>query len=410
MNAFCLNKHSSSILILLFTSNMIICNHALASGFRITENSIAGIATSNALVADNINTGALAYNPAAMSFHKEGNIVAGLTYATFNLSVIPAGGTKTDNIGKDSFLLPNLYIMDHINHNWTWGLAINTPFGLETKWPDNTFPAFGGNNALEPALTKLEVINYNPNIAWRLDDNLSVAFGLDYYDVRKANLNSQSTIIEGSGQHHGWNIAFLHDMGDLDFGFSYHSPVSVHIDGTLGVTAVTSSIELPSTMQFGLRYHINDKLAVEIDLDRTGWSSMKSIVIRSKNSGRLLTSSTHNWKDANAWRLGVSYDFNSNTQLRFGYSLDETPQKGDALYSARTPDTDRQTFSIGIAQTISGWTIEAGYMFVILDDHTEYSNTGYTPGPGAEPNGTSAYNGSYEAEGHMLGLGINKKF
>ena len=408
MNALCLNKYFPCFLVLLFVSNIVICSNSLASGFRIAEISIAGIATSNALVANNETPGAMAYNPAVMSFHYGMNVIAGLSYATFDLSVTPTGGTKTNNIGKNTFIIPNLYVMDHINQNWTWGMAINTPFGFETQWPDNTFPAFGGINAVELALTKLEVINYNPNIAWRIDDNLSFAFGIDYYDIRKANLNSQSTIISGSGQHHGWNMAFLHDTGDLDFGFSYRSPVNVHIDGTLGSTPVTSAVELPSIMQFGIRYTVNDKLAVEFDLDRTGWSSMQSILIKSKNSGALLTSSTHNWKNANAWRLGASYELNSKTQLRFGYSLDETPQKEDSLYSARTPDADRQTFSIGIAQNISGWTIEASYMFVTLDDHTENSSTAYTLG--SEPNGTSAYNGNYEADGHMLGLGINKTF
>ena len=408
MNVIHRNKYQSHFLALLISSNMAICNDSLASGFRIAEISIAGIATSNALVANNETPGAMAYNPAVMNFHEGMNVVAGLTYATFDLSVTPTGGTKTDNIGKNTFIIPNLYVMDHINQNWTWGMAINTPFGLETQWPDNTFPAFGGINSIELALTKLEVINYNPNIAWRIDDNLSIAFGVDYYDIRKANLNSQSTIISGSGQHHGWNMAFLHDMGDLDFGFSYHSPVNIHIDGTLGSTPVTSAVELPSIMQVGIRYTVNNKLALELDLDRTGWSSMQSIIIKSKASGSPITSSTHNWKNANAWRLGASYELNSKTQLRFGYSLDETPQKEDSLYSARTPDADRQTFSIGIAQNVSDWTIEASYMFVTLDEHAENSSTAYTLG--SEPNGTSAYNGNYEADGYMLGLGINKSF
>ena len=51
---------------------------AQASGFRIPEASVAGLGATNALVADAKDPGALAYNPAAMSFHKGMQIVTGV--------------------------------------------------------------------------------------------------------------------------------------------------------------------------------------------------------------------------------------------------------------------------------------------------------------------------------------------
>ncbi|MEX2365235.1 MAG: hypothetical protein WD601_01425, partial [Pseudohongiellaceae bacterium] len=52
--------------VLLATGLTLAGSHAFASGFRIPEVSTVGTATSNALVANTTETGALAYNPAAM--------------------------------------------------------------------------------------------------------------------------------------------------------------------------------------------------------------------------------------------------------------------------------------------------------------------------------------------------------
>jgi long-chain fatty acid transport protein len=389
---------------LLFSSH----NSTEASGFRIPESSIAGIALSNAIVANNEELGALAYNPAAMSFYDGLNLVTGLSYLTFDLSVTPVGGRKTDNIGKDSFVIPNLYVMNNINNEWRWGMAINTPFGLETRWPDNTFPAFAGVDQLEVGLTKLEVLNYNPNIAYRVDEHLSIALGVNYYDVQAANLNSQSIPISGTGHHHGWTIAFLQEAGDIDFGFSYRTPVHVNLKGTLASTPVTAGLDLPSMMQFGIHYQFNNELALEFDIERTGWSKFQNITIRYVADGSIATRSSYNWKNSNAYRLGITYDLSNKTQLRFGYALDKTPIKDGALFSARTPDSNRQSYSLGVAQEMADWRLEASYMFVQADAHTENSSTTYTIG--AEPNGTSVYDGSYDAQGHILGLGLTKSF
>ena len=43
--------------------------------------------------------------------------------------------------------------------------------------------------------------------------------------------------------------------------------------------------------------------------------------------GVTLATSTNNWDDANAYRLGISYQLTPRTQLRFGYTLDKTGQK-----------------------------------------------------------------------------------
>ena len=73
-------------------------------------------------------------------------------------------------------------------------------------------------------------------------------------------------------------------------------------------------------------------------------------------------------RTADAIRVGLTYDVRPTTQLRLGYSYDQTGQP-DAHFSARVPDKDRQLFSIGVAQNLGNdITVEAGYMYVLTED------------------------------------------
>jgi long-subunit fatty acid transport protein len=91
-------------------------------------------------------------------------------------------------------------------------------------------------------------------------------------------------------------------------------------------------------------------------------------------NGSTLIQDTNDWQDANAFRFGVTYQLLDQTQLRFGYSYDETAQN-DAHFSARAPDNDRNLFSIGVSHRLDdGWQLEAGYMYVMFNDRN-YSGT-----------------------------------
>ena len=383
-----------------------------ASGFRIPEVSTVGVGTSNALVANTEEIGALPYNPAAMSFHEGKALTTGITILNYDLSVNPDGGTPTDNAGEDTFLIPNFFFMAQGNGPWSFGLGINAPFGLETKWPKDTFPAFAGPlDPLEPELSRIKMLNLNPNLSYKIDDSSSVAFGLDYYHVRKLVFNSHGVNINGAGDGFGFNLGFQKKMGDLSVGLSYRSSVDSDLSGSFDATgiggpilAARASLEFPDMLQLGAYYQVNDQLGVELDIEHTGWSSFDKISVTTV-TGTELTSSTNNWNDVTAYRLGFIYKLNDKTKLLFGYSQDEGSEP-DEYFSARVPGNDRDLISFGVTRDYGEWTLEASYMRVNIDDR-DYNST--TP-PAAEPNGTLAYNGEYESSADLFSLGASMKF
>jgi long-chain fatty acid transport protein len=236
---------------------------------------------------------------------------------------------------------------------------------------------------------------------------------MNYYKMQEVNFDTNAVEIAGKGDGFGWNVSALWVGGPWSFGASYHSSAVVDADGSFNTvtgiaTSAVTSVELPYRLQIGARYQANPKLAVEFDITRTGWSSFDQLIVDAPAPYNFnITTSTNNWSDSNAYRLGATYELNDKTQLRFGYTFDETPQ-GDDFFSARTPDADRHLFSIGAGYDLgNGWSMDASYMYVSFTDRT-ISGTG--PQLGADPNGTSTYAGDYNASVHLFGLGVNKSF
>jgi long-chain fatty acid transport protein len=385
---------------------------AQASGFRIPEISVLGTGTSNALVANTDELGALPYNPANMAFHDTNGLVAGVTYIGYDLKVDTTvqGGGSYDSTGKDSFWVPNIYAMAPGYGKVSFGLGINSPFGLETGWSADTFPSFAALGpaaaAAAPAVSRIQMINVNPNIAYEINSTTSFAFGVDYYQLLDLMLNTQGAKIEGTGSDFGWNIGFTKKFDKWNLGISYRSSVEVDINGVVNDSVgAATSVEFPDMLQFGAYYQATDKWGIELDVERTGWSSFDKIVISAPAAG-LTINSTNNWDDAWAVRLGAIYAMNAKTNLLLGYSYDESGQT-DEYFSARVPDNDRQLFSIGLTHEYSGWTLEAAYMYVMVDDRT--FNTTTPPNP-ADANGTSLYNGTYESSVNLLSVGLSTKF
>jgi long-chain fatty acid transport protein len=390
----------------------IVAGQAHASGFRIPEASIAGLGMSNALVANALELGALPYNPAAMSFHDGTQMMGGLLFVGHDLHVTPSGGAGTVDGHSDSIaIIPNFFVMGEIVPQWHWGLNVNVPFGLESNWPANTFPILSApaTRAAHPAQSKLELININPNLSYAINTHSSVAFGVDYYHVKKVKLDTQLVAISGDGGAFGWNVAALHVSGQWSFGASYRSAITVPIDGTVNTTAATTDLPLPWMLQLGVRYQATDKFGIEFDVERTGWKKFNEIIISSAASGATLVTNTNAWDDANAFRLGASYDLTAQTQLRAGYARDLSGQ-GDDHFTARVPDADRHLFSVGLRHALPGdWEVEAAYMYAMVDDRG-YASAQPFGTYGSDPNGTAAYNGNYESVAHLLGVGVSKKF
>ena len=384
-----------------------------ASGFQLQEASIAGLGSANALVAAPDDPGSMPYNPATMAFRTHAQLFTGVIKITPHLQVTPEGASRGySGTGHSSTHVPNFGITVPVNARWSTGLYFGVPFGAETDWESGAFPAFAGAlKAFTPTKTQLEVYNLNPNVSYRLSPVASIAGGIDYYDLRRAQLDSVGATVKGDGSAYGWNVGGIYLADRWNFGISYRSGVDVAIRGKIdagaaGSSTATSRITLPDRWQLGARYHATTRLAVEFDLVRTGWSRFHGLVI---HHSTLLTSplvSASDFHDTNTYQLGLGYQWGDNTLLRMGYAYGDDAG-GANKFNARAPAAARQSLSIGVAHDINNWRWEAGYMYTQQQDRSYHSNVAYVPGQ--DPDGTNAYNGTYRADAHLLGVGLAVK-
>jgi len=384
--------------------SVITCTISYGSGFRIPESSVAGISLANAIVANNDTPGALIYNPALMSAHEERRTVsANLSNIRLDLHADPDFGTATDNKGQESIVLPGFYYMDRMSSDWAWGLGVDTPFGLITKWPAGTFPLLG---PFEPESSKIKMLNITPNVSFKIDDHNFASFGINYYDITEVEFNTQAVEINGDGHAPGYTLAYYYQRDTWSFGATYRSSVKADIDGDItagGIKAnASTSITFPSMIQIGLRNKLDNQMAIEFDIERTNWSSFDKINIKHEHPAPTIPNpipNTNNWDDVNAYRLGLTYQVDEPLQLRVGYTWDNTPQS-DKYYTPRIPDSNRQIISGGFAYTVqTGLDIEGGLMYIKLDDRT-VSGSG---------EGTGIYDGKYTGNAYLIGLGVTAR-
>lgn len=411
---------------------------ATASGFSVPELSALGTGTANAVVANPQETGAFGYNPSAMGFHDGSSIALGTILINPKFDA-KSGSGNHDSENADWFAAPIFQAALKVNEQWKIGVGVSAPFGLETRWRLGTFPKLSGTfqqptgapppfpssvtlpTGSHPTDSKVEIVVFTPTLAYRVNEELSLAAGIDYYRVAEAKLNSQLANMDGDGDAAGWNASMLFRRDAWSFGASFHSSVTADIDGwyspldprlvQLGVLktgqSVSLDLNLPWRLQLGARYEVNQELAVEFDWTRIGWSSFDKLDVIGSMDG-LITSDVNDWSDANAYRLGLTYDVRPTTQLRFGYSYDETGQD-EKHFSARVPDNDRHLFAIGASQDLGqGWALEAAYMYVKVNERNIRSDVAYRPGE--DVNGSDALNGEYNSSVNLVALELKKSF
>ncbi|WP_295441715.1 outer membrane protein transport protein [uncultured Thiodictyon sp.] len=409
---------------------------ALASGFALPEASAAGVATANAMVANPKELGAIPYNAAAMGFQDKSSLALGALMIAPSFSVNTASGNHSSN-GAAWVAGPMLQAVIKIKDQWRLGLGVTTPFGLETRWTYGTFPALSQSATIpvpgtrstvtvpsgnHPTASKLEILDVAPTGAYRVNDNLSLAVGMDIYWARSARLDSNMGQMSGDGTGYGFNLGALYRVNALSLGLSFHSAATLKLSGdytpanatlvALGRLApaqpASLNLDLPWRLQLGARYEFTKDLAAEFDWTYTGWSQFRQLSVTGDGTGTTISTETNNWNDASAFRLGLTWQVRPATQLRCGYAYDQTGQ-GNSYFSARVPDTDRHTFSIGIAQTLTPmFSVEAGYMYVMGQKRNYSGSVPYSATSGV--NGTTALNGQYEMSAHVVGIEVVATF
>jgi len=175
---------------------------SFGSAFALQEQSGSGLGNAfagGAAAAEDAST--VFWNPAGMS-RMPGIEAAGVASlicltAKFNdhnsqpAALQPLGGNGGD--AGNCNVVPAGYLVVPVNPQWAFGIGVNVPFGLKTKYDSDWIGRF---QAVE---SKVETINVNPGVSWKPTDNLTIGAGANWQRL-KATLTNQVNYAAGIAQ------------------------------------------------------------------------------------------------------------------------------------------------------------------------------------------------------------------
>ena len=397
-----------------------------AAGFQLQEQSASGLGLAYSgmpAAAQDISTAF--WNPAGLKLSGGSALLASAQYVIPTITFRSAGGPPSGSTyaafgnGGDagvSSWVPAFYAATSLPSDVTVGLAINAPFGLSTRW---SAPWAGMFRAVE---SRVDTVNINPVLAYRVNDVVSIGGGISYQRLRAALSEAVSPLVpaaqgrlDGSDWAWGWNLGVMLDFGQgTRLGATYRSSTDYDIVGSLAFNSpafaalgsrASAALKLPATFGVGIAQQLAPQLRLLADYTWTGWNSISALSVLSTSggtSGQVVLSDQLNFR--NSWRVGVGteYQLSAAWLLRAGIAYDKSPVQ-DAFRTPRLPDNDRRWVAVGARFAPgSSWSVDVGYAYLwVKDGSSALATSGPLPG---------ALVGTYSLHDSILGIQTEVRF
>lgn len=403
---------------------------AQAAGFALAEQSASGLGNAYAgaaAIAEDAST--VFTNPAGMTYI-EGTQAAGVLHLIkpsieFNNdgnSAPGAGpgpgrplGGEGGNAGSLA-LVPNFYLVTPLTETVKFGLGVNAPFGLKTEYDKDWIGRFQGIKS------ELKTVNINPSLAFKVNDQLSLGFGLsamwaqaELTSAVNLGVAERNSAVKGDDWGFGYNLGAIYQLtNDSRIGVSYRSKVDQHLKGDVKFSVsngptpngnVNADITLPESFSVSGFSKLNDTWDLMADASWTRWSRFEELAINRDNGTPLSPPTIENWNNAMRYSIAVNYHYSNTVKLRAGLAYDESPVS-DQFRTARIPDNDRKWISFG-----AGWQATPATKLDIGYAHLFTSNTDINDDQtGALPLGKGRVSGEYDASVDILSMQITHNF
>lgn len=426
------NVSSRTAAITAVTMSVVLPSQSFAGGFALLEQSASRLGSAFAgttVVTEDASV--MFYNPAGLAKLEQMQFVvvgSGIAISSEfkNRNSQAAFGQALGTNGGDAGdwnAVPSAYFAMPINDDLAFGFGFNVPFGLKLEYADDWIGRFQAINS------EIQTYNFNPAIAWEINDVVTIGIGANYQRIQAELTNSVNytaviaqgarqladaqqipetwiplivegnagleggTRVRGDDSTWGFNVGVLLQLSpDTRLGLSYRSSADYEVKGSVRFDPVTArdslgvgqsivnaaaagrlatgpasvDLELPDSAIVSFSHRI-DRLELLADVAWTGWSSVPELrIVRS--SGEVLSTTPEKWEDTWRFALGAAYQMSDSLKLRFGVAHDETPVP-DSTRTARLPDTDRTWVAFGAQWSLNdALTVDAGYAHLFSDD------------------------------------------
>ena len=412
-------KKTISVLAL---SSVLIAGSALASGYRIPEQSVDSTAKAGANISSATGADMSYYNPANMSWAKDTYQVEmdvnyirlpSVTY-TDTRSQFMNGYSKEEN-----FLIPTFFLVSPDFNNFRFGLSLTAPYGLSKRW-NQVFP-----RATAEEYT-LNVLEMNPSVSYKINSMFSIAGGVRLL-YSSAEVSSHAAVVDvgtlsrkmdGDVFAAGYNVAISHTpTDDMNISVTYRSNVDLDLEGdvtmatTMGGaysmdTGGAVSIPAPAVLSVSFAYTFGPA-TIDLVWDRTFWSEYDSIafnydapIVHPVLNQFFTPAVSKNWDDSDAFRVGLDYRLDGGVTVMAGFAYDQTPVPTDTL-GFELPDSNAWLYSLGFKYNLTE-QLEIGFAY-LYDYKEKRTVVNGTP--------TSGINGEFtDSAAHLMSMGLKYDF
>lgn len=405
-----------------------------AAGFSVFEQGARGMGFAGAYTAQSQDPSAVFHNAAGIAFLKGKRLYLGGTLVKPSSDFTGAdpfpgaGRTETGDVGV--IPLPALYYSQQFTDRLSFGLGVNTPYGLKTQWaePDT----YSGRYI--SLMADLKSVSINPVVAYKIEDRLSVGAGLDVRfskvtlarRVPAVNPFTQKVIdVAEVNLASDWNTGFGFNLGvlakpteKLSVGASYRHKVNVDYTGTAtfnqissgnatldglvkgtlpqGAQALETGIEFPGIATFGVAYALND-WTLEADLVWFQWSTFDRLSLKFADRPDLSEVIPEEYGNSLQYRFGLERRFSDRLAVRGGYFYDASPAPA-ASVSPLLPDADRHGFALGASFTRGSLSLDVASWYLRFKERsTEGLNRDH-------------YDGTYKSSAITFGASLGYSF
>ena len=374
-----------------------------AEGFALTEWSSRGLSLAGGMVGRADDPSAIAYNGAGITQLPGTHVMVGLAAMDprnhFELDWQDGGHTSLTS-RSHIWSTPHAYLTHQLNDRFWFGLGLVSRFGIDHEFADDWIGRYSMTGI------NFKTFSLVPTVAMKVNDVLSLSAGVEImyarftmgrqiptYQLQGQGPDSKMTLNGtdwGVGAHLGVHVRMT---DELSLGFSYKSPVVLHIGGPTDFslrhpnllaemgevphaldTHMHSTVRLPDSFAVGLAYRPLENLSFEVGTVFTRWSTYDSLNI-SLDSG-FQYNERKEWHDGWNFNASVEYEPLDWLALRAGIWY-ETPVTNEAHADFMVPSHGRTGVSVGTGFRWDNWRLDLAYAH-LWERGLDYSGTDAT--------------------------------
>ena len=340
-----------------------------AAGFGLYEPTAKAHALGGALLGRAVDASANFINPATLTDLT--NVTVSLGFVTEHpRAKMKVDGRKSTSMDPGAFVLPHFQAAVPLPFDFAFGLGMMPEYGLGSEYTRDWDLVANSHDTTVISFT------LNPNLAWRVTPDWSVAAGFRilYFDFEQHSypLPHVRQRLKGDNgfSDWGWQIGTKYDLlSNLSFGLVYKSHTDVRVKGTsrMNMESPTNGdaatlLDLPQSITAGLNWDITSAWHLGLATAWTQWSSVDTLDF---NLNGIHKPIGLRWQDT--WRVGIapSWDFADGWTALWSYAF-ETDCSG-RQDSTMLPASDRHMLATGLSWNLTAnLELSASYGLILM--------------------------------------------